>query len=76
MDLLGSIQCKAIRLAFGYVRTRKNVMLAEAKILPITSQLKSLGSSYVTRAVSNSDHPVIRSLQQMARVLDDPTKVL
>jgi hypothetical protein len=26
--------------------------------------------------VSNSDHPVIRSLQQMARVLDDPTKVL
>jgi hypothetical protein len=72
MDLLGSIQCKA----FGYVRTRKNVTLAEAKIPPITSQLKFLGSSYVTRAVSNPDHPVIRSLQQMARVLEDPAKVL
>jgi hypothetical protein len=30
MDLLESIQCEAIRLAFGYMRTRKNVMLAEA----------------------------------------------
>jgi hypothetical protein len=33
MDLLESIQCKAIRLAFGYMRmTPKNVMLVKAKV--------------------------------------------
>jgi hypothetical protein len=69
MDLLERIQCKPIRLAFGYMRTiLKNVMLAEAKIPPITRQLKFLDSNYVTRALNNPDHPVIRSLQQMARV--------
>jgi hypothetical protein len=46
----------------------KNVMLAEAKIPPIIFQLKFLGSNYLTRALSNPDHPVIHSLQQMARV--------
>jgi hypothetical protein len=38
MDLLGKVQRKATRLAFGYMRmTPKNVMLAEAKISPIIS---------------------------------------
>jgi hypothetical protein len=77
MDLLERIQCKAIRLALGCMRTTpKNVTLAEAKIPPITFQLKFLGSSYVTRALSYPDHPVIRSLQQMARVREDATKLL
>jgi hypothetical protein len=36
MDLLEKVQCKAIRLTFGYMRMApKNVMLAEAKISPI-----------------------------------------
>jgi hypothetical protein len=51
-------------------------MLAEAKIPPITFRLKLLGSNYVTRALSNPDHPVIQSLQQMARVQEQSTKVL
>jgi hypothetical protein len=77
MDLLEEMQCKTIRLEFGYVRmTPKNVMLAEAKIPPITFQLKFLGSKYLTRALSNPDHPVIQSLQQTARVRKDPTKLL
>jgi hypothetical protein len=54
----------------------KNVMLAEAKISPIIFWLKFLGSSYLTRALSNLDPPVIWSLQQMARVWEDPTKLL
>jgi hypothetical protein len=69
MDMLEKIQCNAIRLALGYIRTTPiNVMLAEAKISPIALRLKFLGSNYVTRALINPDHPVIRSLQQMARV--------
>jgi hypothetical protein len=56
--------------------TPKNDMLAEAKVPPITFRLKFLGSNYVTSALSNPDHPVIRSLQQMARVQEDPMKVL
>jgi hypothetical protein len=37
IDLLEKIECKAFRLAFGYMRTsRKNIMLAEAKIPLIT----------------------------------------
>jgi hypothetical protein len=37
MNLLERIKCKAIRIAFGYMRmTPKNVMLAEAKIPPVT----------------------------------------
>jgi hypothetical protein len=60
MDLLEKIQYKAIRLAFGYMRTTpNNVMLAEAKIPLITFRLKFLGSSYFTRAFSNPDYPVI-----------------
>jgi hypothetical protein len=51
-------------------------MLVKAKIPPITLRLKFLGSNYISRALSNSDHPVIRSLQQMAMVCEDPTKVL
>jgi hypothetical protein len=47
------MQCKGIRLAFGYIRTTpKNVMLAEAKIPPITFPLKFLGSNYVSKALS------------------------
>jgi hypothetical protein len=69
MDLLEKVQCNASRLALGYMRTTpKNAVLAKAKIPPITFQLKFLGSSFVTRAVSNSDHQVKLSLQQMARV--------
>jgi hypothetical protein len=69
MDMLEKIQGNAIRLALGYMRTIPiNIMLGEAKIPPITLRLKFLGSNYVTRALSNPDHPVIRSLQQMARV--------
>jgi hypothetical protein len=76
MDLLESIQCKAIRLAFGYMRmTPKNVMLEEANVPPVTFRLNFLGSNYVTSALSNPDHPLIRSLQRMARVQEDPTKV-
>jgi hypothetical protein len=56
--------------------TPKNVMLPEAQIPPITFRLKFLGSSYVTRALCNSDHPVIRSLQQMASFREDPKKAL
>jgi hypothetical protein len=75
MDVLERIQCNAIRLALGYVRTTsKNVMLAEAEIRPITLQLTFLGSNYVPRALSNPDHPAIRSLQEIARVREDPTK--
>jgi hypothetical protein len=60
MDLLEKIQCKAIRLTFGHTRmTLKNVVLAEAKIPPITFRLKFLGSNYLTRALSNTDHLVI-----------------
>jgi hypothetical protein len=39
MDLLEKIECNAIRLALGYMRTTpKNVMLADVKIPPITLQ--------------------------------------
>jgi hypothetical protein len=63
MDFIERIQCKAIRLVFGYMRmTPKNVMLAEAKIPPITFRLKFLGSNYLTRALSNPHH---LSLQQI-----------
>jgi hypothetical protein len=51
-------------------------MLAEAKIASLTFRLKFLGSNYVTRALGSLGHPVIRSLQQLARVREDPTKVL
>jgi hypothetical protein len=56
--------------------TPKNVMPAEAKISPITFQLKFPGSSYLTRAHSKPNHLVIWSLHQLARVQEDPIKLL
>jgi hypothetical protein len=77
MDLLEKIQFKAIRLAIGHTKpTPKNVMIAEAKIPPIIFPFLFLGNTYVSRALSNPDHPVIRSLQQMARVREDRPEVL
>jgi hypothetical protein len=51
-------------------------MLAEDEIQPIRFRLKFLGSNYLTRALSNPHHPIIRSFQQMARVPEDPTNLL
>jgi hypothetical protein len=56
--------------------TTKNVMLTKAKIPPIIFRLKFLGSNYVTRSLSNLDHRIIQSLQEMARGREDPMKVL
>jgi hypothetical protein len=41
LDSLKKKQCKAIKLAFGYMRTTsESIMLAEAKITQITFRLK------------------------------------
>jgi hypothetical protein len=51
MDMLEKMQCIAVTLTFGYMRTApKNVMRAEAKVSAITFRLKFLCSNYLNQS--------------------------
>lgn len=73
---LERIQLKALRLALGYrTSTPTNVILAEAKLPPLSLRFKYLGRNYITRALSNSDHQVLPILQDLIDLIDNPTVV-
>jgi hypothetical protein len=58
---LEKIQYRAIRGALGYrSSTPTNVMLAEAKEIPIFSRFRQLRRNYVSRCYTSSNHPMVQ----------------
>jgi hypothetical protein len=51
---------RAIWGALGYQSsTPTNIMLAEAKDIPICCRFKQLGGNYVSRCYTSSNHPMV-----------------
>jgi hypothetical protein len=70
---LGKIQYRAIPGSQGYrSSTPTNVMLAEAKDIPIFSRFKQLGRNYVSRCYTSSTHPMIQLLDELSILVDKP----
>ncbi|PNF30200.1 hypothetical protein B7P43_G08428 [Cryptotermes secundus] len=70
---LEKIQYRAIRGALGYrSSTPTNVMLAEAKEVPIFSRFKQLGKNYVSRCYTSTNHPMIQLLEELSALHDNP----
>jgi hypothetical protein len=70
---LEKIQYGAIHGALGYrSNTPTNVMLAEAKEIPIFSRLKQLGRNYMSKCYKSSKHPIVQLLEELSTLADNP----
>jgi hypothetical protein len=62
---LEKLKYRAIRGALGYrSSTPTNVMLAEAKNIPIFSRFRQLGRNYVSRCYTSSNNPTDNDLSK------------
>jgi hypothetical protein len=56
----------AIWGALGYwSSTTANIMLVEAKEIPIFSRFKHLGRNYVSRCYTSNNHPMVQLLEEV-----------
>lgn len=73
---LDKIQFRALRLAMGYRQsTPTNVILAEAREPPLKLRFKYLCKNYICRVISNIDHPVTTTLQNLVEIIDNPVRI-
>jgi hypothetical protein len=71
---LEPIQCKATRLAMGYMKsTPTNIILAEAKIIPLEMRFNLLADNYMSRIYTLSNHPSLASIKDLANTRTNPT---
>jgi hypothetical protein len=52
--------------------TVSNVMLAEAKEIPVFSRYRQLAKNYVSRCYTSSNHPTVQLLPELATLIDNP----
>ncbi|XP_023703181.1 uncharacterized protein LOC111862205 [Cryptotermes secundus] len=70
------IQCKALRLAMGYMAsTPTNVTQAEARIPPLDMRFKLLCDNYISRIYTLSNHPLLARISQLADTRMHPTRI-
>uniref|UniRef100_A0A1B6C2K7 Uncharacterized protein n=1 Tax=Clastoptera arizonana TaxID=38151 RepID=A0A1B6C2K7_9HEMI len=68
------IQVKGLRAALGYMMsTPNNVILAEAKVIPIHIRQKYLSFNFLSRVLSNESHPLPSILEEISEIDDSPT---
>lgn len=73
---LDRIQYKALRIVLGLRKsTPTNFILAEAKEPPLFLRSKFLCSNYISRVYSQTDHPIIPTLNSLQNLLENPTQV-
>ncbi|KYN29799.1 hypothetical protein ALC57_00750, partial [Trachymyrmex cornetzi] len=66
---LERLQYKAIRMALGYRQsTPINVMLCEARELPLKLRFGLLNERFILKCMSKKNHPVIDSLERVERI--------
>jgi ribonuclease HI len=71
---LERIQCKAIKLAMGYMKsTPTNIIHAESQIPPLTMRFKFLGRNYISRLLTFSNHPALDRISQLSNRRNHPT---
>jgi hypothetical protein len=69
---LEKIQYRVIYGALGYrCSTPINVMLAEAKEIPIFSRFRQLGRNYVFMCYTSSNHPMVQLLEELSTLVDN-----
>jgi hypothetical protein len=69
---LEKIQYRAIRGALGYCSsTPTNVMLAEAKEIPIFSRFRQLGRNYMSRCYTSRNHSMVELLEELSTLVDN-----
>jgi hypothetical protein len=69
---LEKIQYRAIRGALGYQSsTPTNVMLAEAKGIPMFSRFRQLGRNYVSRCYTSTNHPMVQLLEELSILVEE-----
>jgi hypothetical protein len=67
------IQHSAICGALGYwSSTPTNIMIAEAKEIQIFSRFKQLGRNYMSRCYTSSNHQMVRLLEELSVLVDNP----
>jgi hypothetical protein len=72
---LEKIQSRALPGALGYwSNTRTNIMLAEAKDIPIFCRLKQLGRNYVSRCYTSITHTMVQLLEELAILVNNPRR--
>jgi hypothetical protein len=70
---LEKIQYRTIRGALGYRNSnRTNIMLAEAKEIPVFSRFRQLGRNYMSRRYTSSNHPMVQLLEELSTLVDNP----
>jgi hypothetical protein len=70
------IQCRGVRSALGYRQsTPKNVLLAEAKEIPVDIRFTYLTKNYLNRVFGSTDHPSIHILDKLLEMRDYPVRI-
>jgi hypothetical protein len=73
LQKLEKIQYGAIGGALGYQSsTPTNIMLAEVKEIPIVCRFKQLGRNYVSSCYTSSHHPMVKLLEELSILVDNP----
>jgi hypothetical protein len=76
LQMLENIQYRTVRGALYYrSSTPTDIMLAEAKEIPIFCRFKEYGRKYVSRCCTSSNNSMAKLLEELLTLVDNPGRI-